>query len=326
MKILVFVEAQGDDLRQASRSAITLARAAAAAAEAAEAAEIEIEIEIALVGAGLAAAAVAASCYAPAFVVDHESLADVTADRYAAVIAAIACERAADLVVAASTSQAKDCVTRAAGLLGGAMVSDASACEWRDGQLVWRRSMHAGSVVAWVAAHGNPVVVTALPSAFSPAEPGEASSSVSAIDLDLSGLPSAIQFESVSLGDSGRPDPAEAAIVVSGGRAFKSAEDYERLIGGLADKLGAATGSTRAAVDAGIAPNENQVGQTGKIIAPNLYLGIGVSGAIQHLTGMVNSKVIVAINTDEDAPLLEYSDFALIADAYEVIPELIDKL
>jgi electron transfer flavoprotein alpha subunit len=258
-------------------------------------------------------------------VLDHDSLANVTADRYAAAVAQIVTQRGADLVIVASTSQAKDCVARAAGLLGGTMVSDASACESRDGKLAWRRSMHAGSVIAWVAASGSPVVVTALSSAFSPAEPGEASS-VTPIDLDVAALPSAIQFESVSAGTSDRPDPAEAAIVISGGRAFKTADDYERLIGGLADKLGAATGSTRAAVDAGIAPNENQIGQTGKIVAPNLYLGAGVSGAIQHLTGMVNSKIIAAINTDEEAPLLDYADFALIADAYEAIPELIQKL
>ncbi len=320
MKILVIAEAQDSDLRQASRSAITLARAAAEAAGGAE-------IEIALPGADLDAAAAAASRYAPTLVLDHESLGNATADRYAAAVAQIVSERGAQLVIAASTSQAKDCVARAAGLLGGTMVSDASACEARDGELVWQRSMHAGSVRAWVAAHGEPVVVTALASAFSPAEPGEGeASSVTPVDLDVAALPGAIQFESVSVGETGRPDPAEAAIVISGGRAFKTAEDYERLIGGLADKLGAATGSTRAAVDAGIAPNECQVGQTGKIVAPNLYLGVGVSGAIQHLTGMVNSKVIAAINTDEEAPLLDYADFALIADAYEVLPELIEKL
>ena len=321
MKILVVAEFQGSELRQASRSAITCARSAAAAAG-----DNNTEIEIALIGSGLEAAALAASRYAPVWVLDHESLANVTADRYAAAVAAIVGDRAADLVIAASTSQAKDCVARAAGLLGAAMVSDASACESRDGRLVWQRSLHAGSVSAWVAAHGSPVVVTALSSAFAPAEPGETECGVTPVDIDPTGLPAAIQFESVSVGESGRPDPAEAAIVVSGGRAFKSAADYERLIGGLADKLGAATGSTRAAVDAGIAPNENQVGQTGKIIAPKLYLGIGVSGAIQHLTGMVHSKVIAVINTDEEAPLLEYADFALIADAYEAVPEMIEKL
>ena len=318
MKILVIAEPQGDDIRKASLSAITLARSAAASLDGAE-------IELALVGSGLAAAAEVASRYAPTFSVDDESFGQVTADRYAAAVAAIARERDAALVIAASTSQAKDGITRAAGLLGGAMVSDATACELCDGKLVWRRSMHAGNVSALVSAEGSPIVVTALPSSFSPAEPGE-TSSVTSVELDLAALPSAIQFESVSTGLGGRPDPAEAAIVISGGRAFKTADDYERLVGGLADKLGGATGSTRAAVDAGIAPNENQVGQTGKIIAPNLYLGIGVSGAIQHLTGMVNSKVIAAINTDEDAPLLEYSDFALIADAYQAVPELIEKL
>lgn len=319
MKILVIAEAQGSELRQASRSAITLARRAAEAAGGAE-------IEIAMFGAGLDAAAAAASRYAPTFAFDHELFTDVTADRYAAAVALIATGRGAQLVIAASTSQAKDCITRAAGLLGGTMVSDASACESRDGKLVWQRSMHAGSVLAWVAAHGEPVVVTAQASAFPPAEPGEATSVAPKINLDVAALPGAIQFESIAVGKTGRPDPAEAAIVISGGRAFKSAEDYERLIGGLADKLGAATGSTRAAVDAGIAPNESQIGQTGKIVAPDLYLGVGVSGAIQHLTGMVNSKVIAAINTDEEAPLLDYADFALIADAYEVIPELIEKL
>ena len=305
-------------MRQASRCALTLARSAADAAGGAE-------IEIALVGANLAAAAEAASHYAPTFVLDHDSLAEVTADRYAAAVAEIARSRGADLLIAASTSQAKDGIARAAALLDGAMVSDASACAARDGRLVWRRRMHAGSVLAWVAAHGSPVVVTALPSAFSPAGPG-AANAITPLAIEVAALPSAIRFESVSVGATGRPDPTEAAIVVSGGRAFRTAEDYERLIGGLADKLGAATGSTRAAVDAGIAPNENQVGQTGKIIAPNLYLGIGVSGAIQHLTGMVHSKVIAVINTDEEAPLLEYADFALIADAYEAIPELLAKL
>ena len=174
MKILVVAEFQGGELRQASRSAITCARLAAAAAGAA-ADDGGAEIEIALIGSGLEAAALAASRYAPVWVLDHESLANVTADRYAAAVAAIVRDRAADLVMAASTSQAKDCVARAAGLLGAAMVSDASACESRDGRLVWRRSLHAGSVSAWVVAHGSPVVVTALSSAFSPAsgEPGE---------------------------------------------------------------------------------------------------------------------------------------------------------
>jgi electron transfer flavoprotein alpha subunit len=320
MKILVIVETQGEEIRHASRSAITLAQNAASAANG--------EIEIAILGDDIAAAATAASAYAPTFTLSDTSLAKPTADRYGAAIAQIAQQREADLVIAASTSQGKDCVARAAAALGGAMVTDATACENRDGQLVWQRTMHAGGVAAWVSAKGSTVVVTALQSAFEPATPdgstGEAG--VTALDIDVASLPSAIKFDSVSAKTSDRPDVTEASIVISGGRAFKTADDYERLIGGLADKVGGGTGSSRAAVDAGIAPNENQVGQTGKIIAPDLYLGIGISGAVQHLAGMKNSKIIAAINTDDEAPLLDYADFALIADAYEAIPELMGKL
>ncbi|MET2983717.1 electron transfer flavoprotein subunit alpha/FixB family protein [Aureibaculum conchae] len=317
MKILVIAEAQGKEIRHASRSAITLAKNAAAAANG--------EIEIAIIGDDIEAAATAASAYAPTFTLSDASLANATADRYGAAIAKIVEQRGASLVIAASTSQGKDCVARAAASLGGTMVTDAIACENRDGKLVWQRTMHAGGVAAWVVAHGSPVVVTALQSAYEPAEPtGE--TSVTALEIDVASLPSAIQFESVSTKQSDRPDVTEAAVVISGGRAFKTAEDYEQLIGGLADKVGGGTGSSRAAVDAGIAPNENQVGQTGKIIAPDLYLGIGISGAVQHLAGMKNSKIIAAINTDDEAPLLDYADFALIADAYDAIPELIDKL
>ncbi len=317
MKILVIAEAQGSEVRHASRSAITLAKHAAAAANGA--------FEIAIIGSDIDDAAKAASGYAPTFILSDASLANPTADRYGTAIAQIAQQRGADLVIAASTSQGKDCIPRAAATIEASMVTDVAGCESRDGKLVWKRTMHAGGVSAWVKTNGSLVVVTALQSAFEPAEPtGE--TSVSALDIDVSSLPSAIQFDSVSTKNSDRPDVTEAAIVISGGRAFKTADDYERLIGGLADKVGGGTGSSRAAVDAGIAPNENQVGQTGKIIAPDLYLGIGISGAVQHLAGMKNSKIIAAINTDDQAPLLDYADFALIADAYEAIPELIEKL
>ncbi len=317
MKILIIAEAQGSEVRHASRSAITLAKNAAAAANG--------DIEIAMIGDDIVAAATAASGYAPTFTLSDASLAQPTADRYGAAIAQIVQQRGADLVIAASTSQGKDCVARAAAQLGGTMVTDATACENRDGKLVWQRTMHAGGVAAWVAVNGSPVVVTALQSAYEPAEPtGE--TSVTVLDIDVAALPSAIQFDSVSTKQSDRPDVTEAAVVISGGRAFKTADDYESLIGGLADKVGGGTGSSRAAVDAGIAPNENQVGQTGKIIAPDLYLGIGISGAVQHLAGMKNSKIIAVINTDDEAPLLDYADFALIADAYEAIPEMMEKL
>ncbi len=317
MKILVIVEANGEVLRQASRSAITLAS---------QIADQNLgEVELVILGNEVTVAAQAASSYYDTFVLSDPALEFVTADLYGSVVASAIKQRNPDLVIAASTSQGKDCIARAAAEIGGTMVSDVIGFKKLNNDIIWQRTMHAGSVRAWVTCHGTPVVVTALPSAFDPAI-GTSEGSITELELNINTLPSTIQFESISTKKSSRPDVTEASIIVSGGRAFKTADDYERLIGGLADKLGGGTGSSRAAVDAGIAPNENQIGQTGKIVAPDLYMGIGISGAVQHLAGMKNSKIIVAINTDDEAPLLDYADFALIADAYDVIPEMINKI
>jgi electron transfer flavoprotein alpha subunit len=149
---------------------------------------------------------------------------------------------------------------------------------------------------------------------------------VERLAFDDSSLGSRAVYEGIKSKQRARPDVTEAQVVVSGGRAIKNADDFERLVGGLADALGGATGSSRALVDAGITPNELQVGQTGKIVAPQLYIALGISGAVQHLAGMKNSRTIVAINSDANAPIFDMVDYGLVGDVYGVVPELIEKL
>ncbi len=226
--------------------------------------------------------------------------------------------REATHTVAVSAMRSKDVLARLAGHLDAAMVTDVVAFE---SPTVFHRPMVAGTVVATVEVLETPVVLTLRPAGFNKAD----RSGESAVQPLAVGEGRAVRLSQTVRGGS-RPDLSQAKTVVSGGRPMKDAETFERVIGGLADKLGGAAGATRAAVDSGIAPNELQVGQTGKIVAPDLYIAAGVSGSTQHMAGIKDSKVIVAINKDPDAPIFEIADFGLVADLYEAIPELMQKL
>jgi electron transfer flavoprotein alpha subunit len=215
-----------------------------------------------------------------------------------------------------ATMAGKDVAPRVAALLDLPMVSDIVGIEAEDKFL---RPMFAGNVTAKVRVDGGRFVATVRSTAFQGAEAPEAA----AFSLPAEGATKRVSVDEAA---GGRPDLAQAKVVVSGGRPLKDAETFERLIGGLADKLGGAAGATRAAVDSGIAANELQVGQTGKIVAPGLYIAAGISGSTQHMAGMKDSKVIVAINTDSDAPIFEIADFGLVMDLHEAIPQLIEKL
>ena len=317
MRVLVVAEHDGRILRCGSCSAIAFAEQLSGPTGG---------VECLLLGHGLEGPARDAAAFAPICVADSAALTAPTADRFARVIADVAQNDRFDVVAAASTSFAKDILGRAAGLLGGAMASDVVGHEFRDGQLLLRRPMYAGALIATVALTGEPRIITIRPSAYTPAVRRETPFTIRQIAVDGTALPKHIHYQKLESRASGRPDLTEARVVVSGGRAFQSREEYEALVGRLADRLGGAAGSTRALVDAGVTPNELQVGQTGKVVAPELYIALGVSGAVQHLAGMKNSKVIVAINNDPDAPIFEVAHYGLVGDVRSLVPQLIEKL
>ncbi|HUS39874.1 MAG: electron transfer flavoprotein subunit alpha/FixB family protein [Pirellulales bacterium] len=318
MNILVIAEHDGRTIRAGSRSALGFAHSLAQ--------QTDGRVTCLVLGDQLHAVSHDAAQYADVLVAECSALANPVADRYATVIHQVVAEHGFDLVAAAATTYAKDIVGRAAGLLGGAMASDVLGYEVTGSDLLWRRAMYAGAVTATVRLRGEPKVVTVRASSYEEAGAAETAGTVTAVDIDESRLPGGIEFQKLESKATGRPDVTEARVVVSGGRAIKNSEDFENLVGGLADAIGGATGSSRALVDAGITPNELQVGQTGKVVAPDLYFALGISGAVQHLAGMKNSKVIAAVNNDPDAPIFEVADYGLVGDVYEVVPKLIASL
>lgn len=309
---LVIAEHDQGQLKLASLSAAAFAQ------------KIGAPFDVLVLGADVGAVAEAArkSGARAVLVADHAELAHPLADRYAHVIADVVKSRGASMVVAAVSTFAKDVLPRAAALVDAGMVSDVVGYE--NG--AFRRVLFAGNALATVELAGAIKFVTVRSAAFTPAPATDAAAPIEAVTVDAATLPKFATFVSREVRESARPDATEARIIVSGGRALKNTEDFERLVGGLADTLGAAVGSSRALVDAGITPNSLQIGQTGKIVAPDLYIAVGISGAIQHMAGMKDTKVIAAINKDAEAPIFEVSDYGLVADVYEAVPELIEKL
>lgn len=260
------------------------------------------------------------------FISSSAELAHFTADRAAIVALQVMKQSGADSLAGPSSTFGRDILPRIAGLCDLPMVSDVLSVVLAGDSLTFKRPTFAGNVITTVQIAGDCGVYSVRGTAFGKPEVVTTVSAIAPIDINFEDLPTGTTWISLDSPEQNRPDVTNARVVVTGGRPLRDADTYEKLIGGLADKLGGATGATRAAVDSGIALNESQVGQTGKVVAPELYIAAGVSGSVQHIAGMKESKVIVAINTDSDAPIFEIADFGLIADLHQALPELISKL
>ncbi|MDJ0449784.1 FAD-binding protein [Methylocystis sp. JR02] len=305
MAILLLAETANGALAPATAKALTAAK------------EIGGPIHILVVGPGLQGAANQAAklagvekvLYAEDAALDH-----VLAEPVAALILSLA--PSYDVIIAPSTSATKNVLPRVAALLDVAQVSDIIKVVSPD---TFERPIYAGNAVQTVRAKDVKKVITVRTTAFAAAPEG-GSAPVETIGGGAN--PGVSSFKSEELAKSERPELTSARIIISGGRALGSAENFQKVLDPVATKLNAAIGASRAAVDAGYAPNDLQVGQTGKAVAPELYVAVGISGAIQHLAGMKDSKIIVAINKDEEAPIFQVADYGLVADLFQAIPEL----
>lgn len=315
-RTLILVEHDRREVKRPSLHAITTARALGG------------DYALLLLGQGLDEMASSLVSYGAAavLVADDEALAEPLADRYAVVIAQAAQKLGATTLIGHSSTFCKDILPRAAALLDAPMLTDVVAIEEKDGATTYQRPVSAGSMLATVQLAGEKRVLIIRASAFAAPATDAASSQIERLAVDGSSLPDGTRFVSREERVSDRPDLTEARVVIGGGRPLRDKESFDRLVGGLADLLGGAIGATRAAVDTGLAPNDYQIGQTGKVIAPDLYIALGISGAIQHLAGIKDSRVIVAINKDPDAPIFQMATYGLVGDLHQLTPQLIDLL
>ncbi len=309
MSILVLAEHDNSSLKGATLNTVAAAQA------------IGGDIEILVAGSGCAAVGEEAAKVAgvsKVLVADNAAYEHQLAENVSALIAEIG--KGYSHILAAATTTGKNVLPRAAALLDVQAISDISGVESAD---TFKRPIYAGNVIATVQSADPIKVITVRTTGFDPVANEGGSASVEAIDSAHDAGISA--FVGEELAKSERPELTSAKVIISGGRGMQNGDNFEMLYK-VADKLNAGVGASRAAVDAGFVPNDMQVGQTGKIVAPELYIAVGISGAIQHLAGMKDSKIIVAINKDEEAPIFQVADYGLVADLFEAVPELESKL
>ena len=309
MKTLVWVEHDGKAVKDATLSAVTAA---------AKLGEVHLLVAGQSVD-GVAQAAAGIAGVGKVHVADDAAYAHQLAENVAPLVVELMGHH--DAFVAPATTTGKAIAPRVAALLDVMQISDVLSVESED---TFTRPIYAGNAIATVQTRDAKKVLTGRGTAFEKAAAEGGSGTIEAVaGTGDTGLAT---FESAEIAALTRPELTSARVIVSGGRALGSGEKFHELIEPLADKLGAAVGASRAAVDAGYVPNDYQVGQTGKIVAPEVYVAVGISGAIQHLAGMKDSKIIVAINKDEDAPIFQVADVGLVGDLFKIVPELTEKL
>lgn len=315
MNTLVIAELQEGKLRKSTHSAITFAR------------EVGAPFTILVLGSGTDAAVAEAATFGAQkiLVADDASLANPLAETYAPTVAAVTQSGGFDVVVVTASSYGKDLAPRVAAKLGAGYAPDISGVKAEGANLSFKRPTYAGNAFGYAEVLTPVKVVSVRQSEFSAAEPSGGASPSEKVAVAAPGsAASRVEFVSLEAAKSERPDLGEAKVIVSGGRALK--EKFADVLDPLANLLGAAVGASRAACDAGYAPPELQVGQTGRVVAPQLYFAIGISGAIQHLAGMKSSKTIVAINKDPEAPIFQVADYGLVQDLFTAVPELVTEL
>jgi electron transfer flavoprotein alpha subunit len=306
---LIVVEHQGGKLNKATLAAFAAAQ------------KVGGDLHAVVLGKGVGAIASQVQGYAKkVHLGEHDALAERLAQPYAKVIADVARSIGATHVWAAASGAGKDLMPRVAARLDAAMASDISAVV---DEKTFKRPMWAGNVIGTVELTTATRVITVRPTEFSPPQAG-ANGEVAGVSVDPGA--SKMKFVKFDAVVSDRPSLQDARVVVSGGRGLKGPEGFKTVIEPLADALGAAIGASRAVCDAGWVPNDWQVGQTGKVVAPELYIAVGISGAIQHVAGMKGSKCIVAINKDAEAPIFQIADYGLVADLFKAAPELTEAL
>jgi electron transfer flavoprotein alpha subunit len=309
MTALVVAEHNNQELKPVTLNTVTAAL------------ELDQDVHILVAGndcSAVAEEAAKVSGTAKVLLVESEAYENFLAENIATLVSNISGDY--DFILAPTTTNGKNVMPRVAALQDVSQISDISAIESSD---TFQRPIYAGNCIATVKSNDSKKVITVRNTAFDAADATSGSAEIITLEeINDAGISKFVKEE---IAESDRPELTAADVIISGGRGMQNGDNFS-ILEGIADKLGAAIGASRAAVDSGFVPNDYQVGQTGKIVAPDLYIAVGISGAIQHLAGMKDSKVIVAINKDEDAPIFQVADYGLVADLFEAMPELESKI